>query len=593
MRSAQGLFGFSALVALASGCGGHASGPGTPVDASGDAPPDGGGDGDGGGPRVIRVTATCSLAQALAAAAGSGAASSGDCPAGSGYDTIELPAGTYSTAATLAPASSVEIRGAGMGQSVIVVGGDGITCGVSLATPGAMVRLTSLTLSGPGGAAAPGSTTGVCVTAGALRLRHARVTGFSAGGLHVEASAGGDGAELAVYNSLVDGNRNPGDGGGIAFIGAASTLSIDQSSIVGNTSDGMGGGVYAFGGSNATYIFNTTMSGNVARRGGGIAARILDVTYFGIYWSTVAENRALEIGGGLYVLGDGLDAHGTATASVVVANSADGDATQASLNADWPPGFSCTSSIMDLSALPAMPLNVGDSCRFDLADVGLGPLMDMGGADHLPVHALLPGSPAVDATDMARPFDMVEERDAWNGAAGDPPVGTDPGDAPPWTLFGGDPGDSLLADLGAYELHPRWQAELLSAVDGAPATITALDGASHGAASSLAATAPGDFVTYAVPVPEAGSYAVSARVGTGPGAGMWQLSVSDGPGSPSGPVGGVQDGFAAAPGWTTLELGSVSFTSAGGKPFTFAVTGRNGQSTGYGLVLDYLTVTKR
>src|SRR5215468_7853137 len=155
MRSAQGLFGFSALVALASGCGAHASSPGTPMDASSDAPPDDGGAGDGGGPRVIRVTATCSLAQALAAAAGSGAASSGGCPAGPGYDTIELPAGTYRTAATLEPASSVEIRGAGTSQSVIVVDGDGIGCGVSLAAPGTMVRLTSLTLSGPGAAGAP------------------------------------------------------------------------------------------------------------------------------------------------------------------------------------------------------------------------------------------------------------------------------------------------------------------------------------------------------------------------------------------------------------------------------------------------------
>src|SRR5262249_38230374 len=157
-------------------------------------------------------------------------------------------------------------------------------------------------------------------------------------------------------------------------------------------------------------IFNTTVSGNVARRGGGIAARIPDVTYFGVYWSTVTQNRAVEVGGGLHLTGEGLDAHGTATTSVVAANSAQGDAAQGHLNADGRPGFSGPSPIRDLSLLPATPVDVGDSCRFDVSDVRLGPLMDMGGADPLPVHALLPGSPAVDATDMTRPFGLVEQR---------------------------------------------------------------------------------------------------------------------------------------------------------------------------------------
>src|SRR5262249_34895444 len=232
------------------------------------------------------------------------------------------------------------------------------------------------------------------------------------------------------YNSLVDGNTNPGDGGGVAFVGADSMLSIDQSSIVGNTSGGAGGGGVASRGSDAAYIINTTGSGHLARRGGGVAAHILDLTYFGLYWSTVAENHALEVGGGLHVTGDSLDAHGTTTSSIIAANAADGDAAQANMNADWPPGLSCTSSTVDLSALPGRPLSIAASCRYDVAVVGLGPLMDMGGADHLPLHPLLPGSPAIDAGGTPRPSGLAEERDGWNEAAGDPPLGTDPGDTP-------------------------------------------------------------------------------------------------------------------------------------------------------------------
>ncbi len=616
MRLPQPFLLLAALVIATCGCGhdkpalGTHGRPDAATDASsplGDGaangPPDGNRDGGIADPHVIRVSTTqvadaddglCSLSEAIGAAKSKMAVNTDDCPAGTGNDVIELPAGTYKTTMTLDLMESIEIRGAGIRETTIAFDGDSLTCGVRLATEGRTVWLTSLTLRPTPDATVPGHLTGVCVTGGTIRLRHARVSGFTAGGLRVQAQQGGY-AKLEIYNSLVDDNRNQDDGGGIMFVGAESSISIDQSSIVNNVSDGRGGGLFAEGGTNANYIYNTTFSGNVARRGGGIATHVLPITYFGLYWSTIANNRALEVGGGLYIVGESLDANGTATGSLIAGNSADGDAAQANLNKDFAPGFSCTSSILDVSALAPQPLNTAASCRYDVADAKLGPLMDMGGPDHLPIHALLPGSPAIDSTDDFRLENIIEQRDAWNGVAGDPPIGTNPGDTPAWTLFGRDKVQNPLSDRGAYEFNPRWEAELLTVAERSSdehGIVTAPAGFSHGAGTTLRADGSDAFVTYQVPVPEAGRHAITARIGTGSGAGQFQILMSDALAGPYLPVGGVNDGYFAGDAWNTIDLGDVEFASFGQKFFKFAITGKHRDSSGHRLVLDYLMVTK-
>jgi hypothetical protein len=58
------------------------------------------------------------------------------------------------------------------------------------------------------------------------------------------------------------------------------------------------------------------------------------------------------------------------------------------------------------------------------------------------------------------------------------------------------------------------------------------------------------------------------------------------------PIGSPRDGYAAAYEWQLLDLGSVSFATAGQKFFRFTMTGKNDASSGYDLTLDYLSVTK-
>src|SRR5262249_44743330 len=101
-------------------------------------------------------------------------------------------------------------------------------------------------------------------------------------------------------------------------------------------------------------------------------------------------------------------------------------------------------------------------------------------------------------------------------------------------------------------------------------------GASGGAYALLKATAPGDFVTYSVPV-AAGTYNVKVGIQTRNDRGIFQLA-----------IGGVnqgtpQDEYSPTVGYEVRDLGTVTFTSAGDQAFQFLVTGRNSSSRGYRL----------
>jgi hypothetical protein len=106
-------------------------------------------------------------------------------------------------------------------------------------------------------------------------------------------------------------------------------------------------------------------------------------------------------------------------------------------------------------------------------------------------------------------------------------------------------------------------------------------GASGGAFAFLKATAPGDFVTYSVPV-AAGTYDVKVGIQTRNDRGIFQLA-----------IGGVnqgtpQDEYSPTIGFEVRDLGTVTFTSAGNQAFQFLVTGRNPGSSGYRLAFDYI-----
>ena len=193
-------------------------------------------------------------------------------------------------------------------------------------------------------------------TIGGLTIRDGSTLGFGGGIINV--------GTLELLDTTVSGNNAAGaDGGGILNNG---TLRLTNSTVSGNTVSGdtdvnsipiggNGGGIYNRG---RAELLNSTVSGNTAENGGGgISSDGAGVV--GLRNTIVAGNAGF----------DGPDARGAFTSR---GTNLIGDVSGSS---GWGPS--------DL-------LNVGPL---------LGPLRDNGGPTH--THALLPGSPAVDAASNA------------------------------------------------------------------------------------------------------------------------------------------------------------------------------------------------
>lgn len=140
--------------------------------------------------------------------------------------------------------------------------------------------------------------------------------------------------------------------------------------------------------------------------------------------------------------------------------------------------------------------------------------------------------------------------------------------------------------MGTYILTPSPRTEtekaVVLAVSGATHSITNDAKASAGALTTLGSTAAGQYVTYTVPVTEAGIYRVKVGVKTGAARGIFQLSI-DGV-----KQGKVQDEYSSGVAYQQRDLGTLIVSAAGKKQFTFTASGRNPSSTGSSLALDYI-----
>lgn len=162
-------------------------------------------------------------------------------------------------------------------------------------------------------------------------------------------------------------------GGGIdTFSGEMmlTNVTISGNNVSGNSTTDSGGGIHT--GSPLT-LTNVTISNNYAPNGGGIYAWFDTVRLFNV---TLSGNSAFASNGG------GINRNGPATIMIlntIVANS--------------PTGGNCNTTIGG-----SYNLSDDNTCGFGLGDnipVMLGPLANNGGPTL--THALLPGSPAIDA----------------------------------------------------------------------------------------------------------------------------------------------------------------------------------------------------
>ncbi|HEV8574466.1 MAG TPA: choice-of-anchor Q domain-containing protein, partial [Dehalococcoidia bacterium] len=367
----------------------------------------------------LNADGDCSLREAIQAANTNTAVDA--CGAGGGADTVTVPAGTYNLSIGGAgedgnatgdldiTASFLTISGAGA-ATTIIDGGDldrvihdvGVTAGIS----GLTIRNGSSTGDGGG-----------IFNSGGLTLTNTIVSGNSA-----VADGGGifNLFKTTLIDSTVSGNSvtgASGDGGGIAsYLGdPSSALTVNRSTVSGNTASSSGGGILNFA---ALTLTNSTISGNSAAASGSGA--IFNNGATTLTNGTVSGNSGGGICSGAFPCSGG----SASLRNTIIANSLGSNCT----------GTGFTSLGYNLSS--------DGTCSFGAAgdmnstSAMLGPLANNGGPTQ--THALLAGSPAIDAGNPAAPGSGGNACEATDQRGVTRPVD-------------GDGDSTATCDIGAYE----------------------------------------------------------------------------------------------------------------------------------------------
>lgn len=272
---------------------------------------------------------------------------------------------------------------------------------------------------------------------GNLEVTSSTISASSAANAFADAAGGGMfvGGQLLLTDSVVNGNSVSGTGlsafgftggGGVFAVGdihiVESTISanaatgtqvaygggvlgsrnivLERSLVTGNTSSFGGGGVSKSEDVNdidphsrGVTIVNTTISGNSAQLDGGLGG-LYALT---IENSTITGNHATHSTGGVYFLGfpDALLIHSSIIANNTAADTSSHAADLSTANGGpFTAGISVAGNSNLIASWDALITVPSDTL---VSDPMLGPLADNGGPTLS--HALLPGSPAIDAGD--------------------------------------------------------------------------------------------------------------------------------------------------------------------------------------------------
>ena len=287
--------------------------------------------------------------------------------------------------ATVIPVTNTNDTGPGSLRQALAIANDGDTIdatgisGVITLTTGVLLVNKGVTLNGPGAGVLAIDGNAVSAVFQAMSMAPVIISDVTIRNGHGNFGGGilnNAATVLTLMNSTLSGN-GAGFGGGI-YNGA--DLTIVNSTLSGNLAGADGGGVYN---ASTLTITNSTFSGNAAHGSGGacINGGMLLITN-----STLGGNSADVVGGGVYniatfQIGNTVLKRGDSGDNISNANGG----TVMSL------GYNVSSD--DGSGFLTGP---GDQINTDPL---LGPLQGNGGPTF--THALLPGSPAVDAGDPA------------------------------------------------------------------------------------------------------------------------------------------------------------------------------------------------
>ena len=179
---------------------------------------------------------------------------------------------------------------------------------------------------------------------------------------------------LDIGSSVIGGNFAGSVGGGI---GNSGSLTLFSSTVSGNTAGQSGGGISNLNARPSVSVFESTISGNVSTSGGG--GGIWSGGELTIENSTITANSSSQSGGGIWRT----DGTATVVNTIIAANGpSDCFGMIVSLGHNLNGEFTCAlNGVGDLSGVDPL----------------LSPLQDNGGPTF--THALLAGSPAIDAGD--------------------------------------------------------------------------------------------------------------------------------------------------------------------------------------------------
>ena len=358
---------------------------------------------------------------------------------GSGADTIVLPAGTFQLALAgtgedagaigdldIIAGSDITIQGNAAGS---IINGSGIDRVLHVLANGTLtlenatvtggsgegirssgsLNITNATISGNGGDGIAKT-----VATGSLTITNATISGNSGDGISNAGPATisdttisgndrrgifnrnlGTSDTLTITNTTISGHTVTGNGAGI-LQDANGTINIVNSTISGNEATGNGGGIYNQIGT--INIINSTISGNTATgNGGGIYSSNGTITNSTIFGNT-AGNGVLGNGGGIY------SAANVNVNNSIIAGNSDG---MAPSNPDVSGTF--TSNGANIIGDPNGSSNFGaDTTNVMASTVINTTLADNGGPTQ--THALVPGSPAIDAGNNANAMGLTDQR---------------------------------------------------------------------------------------------------------------------------------------------------------------------------------------
>ena len=320
-------------------------------------------------------------------------------------------------------------------------GGDGIdsSSGGAVNTSTGDISLINSTVDGN---STSGTGGGISTYSGNVVLSNSTVSNNQTTGTTGSAFSVGGGisnfrGNISLTNSTISGNSTTGDngnGGGLStFLGSVSLINstVSGNSTTGN--DSTGGGIRTFFGS--VSLTNSTISGNSSiGNGGGIFTANATVL---IVSSTVTGNSSLAVGGGISLTADNFndDERLTLRNSIVAGNTDNGTAPDSLAVGDVTNDLIVENSLIGDTTGSGVNNATGTGNILDQPAL-LGSLADNGGPTQ--THALLSGSPAIDAGNNALAVDE-------NGT----PLATD--QIGQNRLFDGNDDGTATVDIGAFE----------------------------------------------------------------------------------------------------------------------------------------------